>query len=115
MSITVKRRLRSASTASLRVAGATRRPFKQRSRFSLSRRESSEARISVHHRRRQRRSTSHFVVTFKLDVAFKPQSKKFTMEEVAVYKVADGKIVYEEFFYNMQQRPWGDVTEPRAC
>jgi hypothetical protein len=44
---------------------------------------------------------SHFAVTFKLDVTFKPQAKRFTMEEVAVYKVADGKVVYEEFFYNM--------------
>ncbi len=44
---------------------------------------------------------SHFAVTYKLDVTFKPESKRFTMEEVAVYKVADGKIVYEEFFYNM--------------
>lgn len=44
---------------------------------------------------------SHFAVTFKLDVTFKPQSKRFQMEEIAVYKVADGKIVYEEFFYNM--------------
>jgi len=44
---------------------------------------------------------SHFAVTFKLDVTFKPQDKRFTMEEVAVYKVVDGKIVYEEFFYNM--------------
>src|SRR5713101_4517516 len=44
---------------------------------------------------------SHFAVTFKLDVTFKPQSKRFTMEEVALYKVADGKVVYEEFFYNM--------------
>jgi ketosteroid isomerase-like protein len=44
---------------------------------------------------------SHFAVTFKLDVTFKPQGRRFNMEEVAVYKVADGKIVYEEFFYNM--------------
>lgn len=44
---------------------------------------------------------SHFAAVFKLDVTFKPQSKRFTMEEVAVYKVADGQIVYEEFFYNM--------------
>jgi ketosteroid isomerase-like protein len=44
---------------------------------------------------------SHFAVTMKLDVTFKPQSRRFTMEEVCVYKVADGKIVYEEFFYNM--------------
>jgi hypothetical protein len=44
---------------------------------------------------------SHFAVVFKLDVTFKPESKRFQMEEVAVYKVADGKIVYEEFFYSM--------------
>ena len=44
---------------------------------------------------------SHFAVTFKMDVTFKPQNKRFTMEEVAVYKVVDGKIVYEEFFYAM--------------
>lgn len=44
---------------------------------------------------------SHFAVTFKLDVTFKPQGKRFEMEEVAVYKVADGQVVYEEFFYNM--------------
>lgn len=44
---------------------------------------------------------SHFAVTFKLDVTFKPQSRRFQMEEIGVYKVADGKIVYEEFFYNM--------------
>jgi hypothetical protein len=44
---------------------------------------------------------SHFAVVFKLDVTFKPQSKRFKMEEVALYKVADGKVVYEEFFYSM--------------
>ena len=44
---------------------------------------------------------SHFAVTFKLDITFKPQNRRFTMEEIAVYKVVDGKIVYEEFFYNM--------------
>lgn len=46
-------------------------------------------------------ASSHFAVVFKLDVTFKPQSKRFQMEEVAVYKVVDGQIVYEEFFYNM--------------
>ena len=44
---------------------------------------------------------AHFAVTFKMDVTFKPEKKRFTMEEVAVYKVKDGKIVYEEFFYSM--------------
>ena len=44
---------------------------------------------------------SHFAVTFKMDVTFKPQNRRFEMEEIAVYKVADGKIVYEEFFYAM--------------
>lgn len=43
----------------------------------------------------------YFAVTFKMDVTFKPQSKRFKMEEVAVYKVENGKIVYEEFFYSM--------------
>jgi hypothetical protein len=40
-----------------------------------------------------------FSVTFKFDVTFKPQDKRFNMEEIALYKVVDGKIVYEEFFY----------------
>jgi hypothetical protein len=46
-------------------------------------------------------AASHFAVTFKIDVTFKPESKRFLMEEVAVYKVVDGKVVYEEFFYSM--------------
>jgi ketosteroid isomerase-like protein len=46
-------------------------------------------------------TNSHFAVVFKLDVTFKPEKRRFKLEEVAVYKVADGKIVYEEFFYNM--------------
>ena len=44
---------------------------------------------------------SHFSVAFKMDVTFKPEKRRFSMEEIAVYKVAGGKIVYEEFFYNM--------------
>jgi hypothetical protein len=44
---------------------------------------------------------AHFAVTFKFDVTFKPQAKRLTMEEVALYKVADGKVVYEEFFYSV--------------
>ena len=46
-------------------------------------------------------AASHFAVTFKFEVTFKPQNKRFSMEEIAIYKVADGKIVNEEFFYNM--------------
>jgi hypothetical protein len=44
---------------------------------------------------------SRFAVTFKMDITFKPQSRRFQMEEIAIYQVADGKIVHEEFFYNM--------------
>jgi SnoaL-like domain len=44
---------------------------------------------------------SHFAVTFKFEVTFKPQNRRFTMEEVGIYKVVDGKVVYEEFFYSM--------------
>jgi hypothetical protein len=43
----------------------------------------------------------HFAVTFKMDVTFKPDGRRFAMEEVGVYKVVDGKVVYEEFFYSM--------------
>ncbi len=46
-------------------------------------------------------SGSQFAVTFKMEATFKPENKRFTMEEIAVYKVADGKIVREEFFYNL--------------
>jgi ketosteroid isomerase-like protein len=45
---------------------------------------------------------THFSVAFKMDVTFKPEGKRFQMEEIAVYKVAGGKIVYEEFFYSME-------------
>src|SRR5579871_878775 len=41
---------------------------------------------------------SHIAMTFKIDVTFKPQNKRFQMEEIALYKVVNGKIVYEEFF-----------------
>ena len=44
---------------------------------------------------------SHFSVAFKFDVTFKPQDKRMQMDEIALYKVADGKVVYEEFFYPM--------------
>jgi hypothetical protein len=44
---------------------------------------------------------SRFAVTFKMDINFKPQSRRFQMEEIAIYQVAEGKIVHEEFFYNM--------------
>ncbi|MBL0160093.1 MAG: nuclear transport factor 2 family protein [Bryobacterales bacterium] len=44
---------------------------------------------------------AHFSVAFHIDVTFKPQARRHTMEEIAVYKVANGKIVYEEFFYSM--------------
>ena len=40
-----------------------------------------------------------FTVRFKLDVTNKPSGNRMTMDELAVYKVADGKIVWEEFFY----------------
>ena len=44
---------------------------------------------------------SQFAVVFKMDVTYKPENKRVKMEEIAVYKVANGKIVYEEFFYTM--------------
>ena len=43
----------------------------------------------------------YFAVTFKMDITFKPESRRFQMEEIGLYKVADGKIVNEQFFYSM--------------
>jgi hypothetical protein len=43
----------------------------------------------------------YFTVTFKLEVTYKPEKKDIHMEEVAVYKVENGKIVHEQFFYSM--------------
>ena len=44
-----------------------------------------------------------FIVGFKFDVTMKPTKQRFTMEEMALYTVKDGKIVREEFFYSMGQ------------
>ncbi len=44
---------------------------------------------------------AYFTVTFKMDITFKPTGQRMKMEEVAVYKVAEGKVAYEEFFYAM--------------
>ncbi|HLG99195.1 MAG TPA: SnoaL-like domain-containing protein [Bryobacteraceae bacterium] len=44
---------------------------------------------------------SHFAVKFVMDATFRPDNRRFTMEEIAIYKVVNGKIVYEEFFYSM--------------
>jgi ketosteroid isomerase-like protein len=42
-----------------------------------------------------------FIVRFTYDVTFKPENKRFTMDEAALYTVANGKVVKEEFFYTM--------------
>ena len=42
-----------------------------------------------------------FSVTMKMDVTFKG-APRFTMEEVAVYNVEDGKIINEHFFFTPQ-------------
>ena len=48
-----------------------------------------------------RHEDDRFAVHFKYDVTWKPDGTRYVMEEVAVYTVADGKIVREEFFYSM--------------
>lgn len=45
-------------------------------------------------------AASHFSITFKMDLTFKPQNRRCQMEEIAVYQVKDSKVVYEQFFYN---------------
>lgn len=40
-----------------------------------------------------------FAVRFTYDITFKPESKRFTMNEIGLFTVKDGKITKEEFFY----------------
>lgn len=40
-----------------------------------------------------------FAVIFKIDATHKESGKREEMSEVAIYTVADGKIVREEFYY----------------
>ena len=42
-----------------------------------------------------------FVVGFQYDVTNKPSRKRMKMDEVGLYSVRNGKIVREEFFYDM--------------
>jgi ketosteroid isomerase-like protein len=42
-----------------------------------------------------------FIVRFKYDVTPKHRGKRFTMEEMGLFTVQNGKIVKEEFFYAM--------------
>jgi ketosteroid isomerase-like protein len=44
-----------------------------------------------------------FVVGFQYDVTNKPSGQRMKMDEAALYTVRDGKIVREEFFYDMGQ------------
>ncbi len=42
-----------------------------------------------------------FVVGFQIDVTNKPSGQRMQMDEVGLYHVKGGKIVREEFFYDM--------------
>jgi len=44
---------------------------------------------------------SQFAVKYEYDTTFKPTGERLQMIEMALYTVADGKIVHEHFFYNM--------------
>ncbi|MEY2932298.1 MAG: hypothetical protein RL033_3047 [Pseudomonadota bacterium] len=43
-----------------------------------------------------------FAVRFFYDITHKPSSKRFTMDEVGLFTVVNGKIAKEEFFYSME-------------
>lgn len=45
-------------------------------------------------------SGNFFTVSMDMDVTYK-ESGRMPMQEIAVYEVKDGKIVAEQFFYNM--------------
>jgi ketosteroid isomerase-like protein len=46
-------------------------------------------------------SVDKFAVVFDMDVTNKPSGKRMKMTEVGVYTVADGKVVHEEFLYQV--------------
>ncbi len=42
-----------------------------------------------------------FAVRFSYDITNKPMNRRMKMDEIGVFHVADGKVVREEFFYQM--------------
>ena len=42
-----------------------------------------------------------FILGFKYDITNKPSGQRMQIDEMALYHVANGKIVREEFFYSM--------------
>jgi ketosteroid isomerase-like protein len=44
---------------------------------------------------------NRFIVGFQYDVTFKPTGKRMKLDEVGLYTIEGGKIVREEFFYDM--------------
>ena len=45
--------------------------------------------------------SNQFVVRFTMDITAKAYGQRMQMTEVGIYDVADGKIVQEQFLYNM--------------
>lgn len=46
-------------------------------------------------------SGDKFGLVYEMEVEQKSSGQRFPMKELAVYTVADGKIVHEQFFYSM--------------
>ena len=44
---------------------------------------------------------NNFAIEYHYDVTQKATGKRFVMEEIGLYTVADGKIVREQFYYSM--------------
>ena len=42
-----------------------------------------------------------FAVIFDMDITRRPENRRFTMKEIALYTVNNDKITREEFFYSM--------------
>jgi ketosteroid isomerase-like protein len=42
-----------------------------------------------------------FTTIYVMDVTHRPSGQRFHMKEVGLYKVVDGKVAEERFFYNM--------------
>jgi len=45
-------------------------------------------------------AADHFALNIKMDISYK-NGHRAVMDEIAVYEVGDGKIVFEQFFFNI--------------
>ncbi|NQZ75193.1 MAG: nuclear transport factor 2 family protein [Ekhidna sp.] len=44
-------------------------------------------------------ASNYFAIAFTVELTYKGQSEKTTMQEIIMYQIKDGKIIHEQFYY----------------